>query len=83
MRISPTLLCVFLQVILALILLFIASWGTSVISVSYFNYNHNSSTEYLMIIARFSNIIFLALSPAALAFGHQRLRSFVKSIVTY
>ncbi|KAK2862124.1 hypothetical protein Q5P01_001657 [Channa striata] len=53
------------------------------VSVTYFNYNHSFSTEFLLVIARFSNIIFLALSPAALAFGHRRLRSFIKSMLTY
>ncbi|KAF3689860.1 hypothetical protein EXN66_Car005532 [Channa argus] len=71
------------KVILALVTLFIISWGTSIVSVSYFNYNHSSSTEFLLIITRFSNIIFHALSPAALAFGHRRLRSFIKTMLTY
>lgn len=77
---SPnSLRCVFLQVILALIMLFIASWGTSIISVNYFNYNRGSSAEFLLVIARFANIIFIAMSPAVLAIGHRRLRSFIKS----
>lgn len=75
--------CVFLQVILALVMLFVTSWGTSVISVTYFNYNRSSSTEFLLVITRFSNIIFIALSPVALAFGHRRLRTFIKSVLTY
>uniref|UniRef100_A0A3Q3NHE5 Vomeronasal type-1 receptor n=1 Tax=Mastacembelus armatus TaxID=205130 RepID=A0A3Q3NHE5_9TELE len=71
------------KVILMLITLFIASWGTSVISVTYFNYKRSSSSEFFLIITRFSNIIFIALSPAALAFGHRQLRSFIKSFLTY
>ncbi|CAJ1050945.1 olfactory receptor class A-like protein 4 [Xyrichtys novacula] len=71
------------KVILALIMLFIASWGTSIISVNYFNYNRGSSAEFLLVIARFANIIFIALSPAVLAIGHRRLRSFIKSILAH
>ncbi|XP_033939885.2 olfactory receptor class A-like protein 4 [Pseudochaenichthys georgianus] len=70
------------KVILALIMLFIASWGTSIISVNYFNYNRGSSAEFLLVIARFANIIFIAMSPAVLAVGHRRLRSFVKSMLS-
>ena len=79
----PNLHCLFLQVILALIMLFIASWGTSIISVNYFNYNRGSSAEFLLVIARFANIIFIAMSPAVLAVGHRRLRSFVKSALAH
>uniref|UniRef100_A0A3Q1HRZ5 G-protein coupled receptors family 1 profile domain-containing protein n=1 Tax=Anabas testudineus TaxID=64144 RepID=A0A3Q1HRZ5_ANATE len=49
------------KVILALIMLFVTSWGTSVISVTYFNYNNSSSIDFLLVIARFSNIIFLSM----------------------
>lgn len=73
--------CVFLQVILALIMLFIASWGTSILSVNYFNYNRGSSAEFLLVIARFANIIFIAMSPVVLAVGHRGLRSFIKTIL--
>ncbi|XP_070815547.1 olfactory receptor class A-like protein 4 [Chaetodon trifascialis] len=71
------------KVILALIMLFIASWGTSIISVNYFNYNRGSSAEFLLVIARFANIIFIAMSPAVLAVGHRRLRSFLKSTLAH
>ncbi|XP_070759179.1 olfactory receptor class A-like protein 4 [Enoplosus armatus] len=71
------------KVILALIMLFIASWGTSIISVNYFNYNRGSSAEFLLVIARFANIIFIAMSPAVLAIGHRRLRSFIKSTLAH
>ncbi|KAM8756453.1 olfactory receptor class A-like protein 4 [Acanthopagrus schlegelii] len=71
------------KVILALIMLFIASWGTSIISVNYFNYNRGSSAEFLLVIARFANIIFIAMSPAVLAVGHRRLRSFIKSMLSH
>ncbi|XP_018536890.1 olfactory receptor class A-like protein 4 [Lates calcarifer] len=71
------------KVILALIMLFIASWGTSIISVNYFNYNSGSSAEFLLVIARFANIIFIAMSPVVLAVGHRRLRSFVKSLLSH
>uniref|UniRef100_A0A3B3DL98 Vomeronasal type-1 receptor n=1 Tax=Oryzias melastigma TaxID=30732 RepID=A0A3B3DL98_ORYME len=71
------------KVILILVLLFIASWGTSVISVNYFNYNRGTSSEFLLVIARFANIIFIALSPAVLAVGHRGLRSCIKSSLTY
>ncbi|XP_060898780.1 olfactory receptor class A-like protein 4 [Labrus mixtus] len=67
------------KVILALIMLFILSWGTSIISVNYFNYNRGSSAEFLLVVARFANIIFIAMSPIVLAVGHRRLRSFIKS----
>ncbi|XP_062313033.1 olfactory receptor class A-like protein 4 [Osmerus eperlanus] len=71
------------KVILALIMLFIVSWGTSIISVNYFNYNRGSSSEFLLVIARFANIIFIALSPMVLAVGHRGLRSFIKSVLTH
>ncbi|XP_054472484.1 olfactory receptor class A-like protein 4 [Anoplopoma fimbria] len=71
------------KVILTLIMLFIASWGTSIISVNYFNYNRGSSAEFLLVIARFANIIFIAMSPAVLAIGHRGLRSFLKSILSH
>nr|XP_046239713.1 olfactory receptor class A-like protein 4 [Scatophagus argus] len=71
------------KVILALIMLFIASWGTSVISVNYFNYNRGSSADFLLVVARFANIIFIAMSPAVLAVGHRRLRSFIKSMLAH
>ncbi|KAI7791121.1 olfactory receptor class A-like protein 4 [Triplophysa rosa] len=70
------------KVILALNLLFIASWGTSIISVNYFNYNRGSSAEFLLIIARIGNITFIALSPIVLAVGHRRLRAFIKSVLS-
>ncbi|KAM4613766.1 olfactory receptor class A-like protein 4 [Polymixia lowei] len=71
------------KVILALIMLFIASWGTSIISVNYFNYNRGSSAEFLLVIARFANIIFIAMSPFVLAIGHRRLRTVIKSLLSY
>ncbi|TWW62103.1 olfactory receptor class A-like protein 4 [Takifugu flavidus] len=71
------------KVILALIVLFIASWGTSIISVNYFNYNQGSSAEFLLVIARFANIIFIAMSPAVLAVGHRGLRTFFKSLLAH
>uniref|UniRef100_A0A3B3DNE0 Vomeronasal type-1 receptor n=1 Tax=Oryzias melastigma TaxID=30732 RepID=A0A3B3DNE0_ORYME len=71
------------KVILILVLLFIVCWGTSVTSVNYFNYNRGTSSEFLLVIARFANIIFIALSPAVLAVGHRGLRSCIKSSLTY
>ncbi|XP_076866043.1 olfactory receptor class A-like protein 4 isoform X2 [Brachyhypopomus gauderio] len=70
------------KVILALIVLFITSWGASVISVNYFNYNRGPSSAYLLVIARFSNSAFIALSPVILAVGHRRLRTLIKSVLT-
>ncbi|CAM4662886.1 unnamed protein product [Leuciscus chuanchicus] len=70
------------KVILALNILFISSWGTNVISVNYFNYNRGSSTEFLLVIARFANMSFIALSPIVLAVGHRRLRAFIKSVLS-
>ncbi|XP_051766532.1 olfactory receptor class A-like protein 4 [Ctenopharyngodon idella] len=70
------------KVILALNILFISSWGTSIISVNYFNYNRGSSAEFLLIVARIANITFIALSPIVLAVGHRRLRAFIKSILS-
>uniref|UniRef100_UPI003AAAF3F2 olfactory receptor class A-like protein 4 n=1 Tax=Centroberyx gerrardi TaxID=166262 RepID=UPI003AAAF3F2 len=71
------------KVILALIMLFIASWGTSIISVNYFNYSRGSSAEFLLVIARFANIIFIAMSPVVLTIGHRRLRSVIKSLLSH
>ncbi|XP_059399328.1 olfactory receptor class A-like protein 4 [Carassius carassius] len=70
------------KVILALNVLFISSWGTNVISVNYFNYNRGSSTEFLLIIARFANMSFIAFSPIVLAVGHRKLRAFIKSVLS-
>ncbi|XP_072530513.1 olfactory receptor class A-like protein 4 [Salminus brasiliensis] len=70
------------KVILALIILFITSWGASVVSVNYFNYNRGPSSAYMLIIARFSNSAFIALSPFILAVGHRRLRAVLKSVLT-
>ncbi|XP_060797985.1 olfactory receptor class A-like protein 4 [Neoarius graeffei] len=69
------------KVILGLILLFTFSWGTSVISVNYFNYNGGPSSEYLLVLARFSNSAFIAFTPIILAVGHRKLREVMKSIV--
>ncbi|MCI4391875.1 hypothetical protein PGIGA_G00139460 [Pangasianodon gigas] len=69
------------KVILALIILFIISWGASVISVNYFNYNRGASSAYLLVLARFFNSAFIAFSPIILAVGHRKLREFIKSIV--
>ncbi|XP_027859262.1 olfactory receptor class A-like protein 4 [Xiphophorus couchianus] len=70
------------KVILALVMLFIVSWGTSIISVNYFNYNRGSSAEFLLVVARFGNSIFITMSPVVLAIGHRRLRSCMKSSVS-
>uniref|UniRef100_A0A8C2I9F3 Neuropeptide F receptor-like n=1 Tax=Cyprinus carpio TaxID=7962 RepID=A0A8C2I9F3_CYPCA len=75
-------LSVFSQVILALNVLFISSWGTNVISVNYFNYNRGSSTEFLLIVARFANMSFIAFSPIVLAVGHRKLQAFIKSVLS-
>ncbi|GAA6098991.1 olfactory receptor class A-like protein 4, partial [Tachysurus ichikawai] len=69
------------KVILALIILFIISWGASVISVNYFNYNRGASSAYMLILARFSNSAFIAFSPVILAVGHRKFREFIKSIM--
>ncbi|XP_052329449.1 olfactory receptor class A-like protein 4 [Oncorhynchus keta] len=71
------------KVILALTILFIVSWGTSIISINYLNYNKGSSDRLLPIIARFANSIFIAISPIVLAVGHRRLRAIVKSFLTH
>ncbi|XP_045931250.1 olfactory receptor class A-like protein 4 [Micropterus dolomieu] len=71
------------KVILALVILFVACWGTSIISVNYFNYNRGSSVEFLLIVARLANIIFITMSPVVLAAGHRRLRSFIKSMLAH
>ncbi|KAK7136498.1 hypothetical protein R3I93_016734 [Phoxinus phoxinus] len=70
------------KVIFALNILFISSWGASIISVNYFNYNRGSSTQFLLIVARIANITFIALSPVVLAVGHRRLRAFMKSVLS-
>ncbi|XP_043079618.1 olfactory receptor class A-like protein 4 [Puntigrus tetrazona] len=73
------------KVILALNVLFISSWGASVISINYFNYNRgssSSSTEFVLIVARIANITFIALSPVVLAVGHRKLRAFMTSILS-
>ncbi|KAI4900354.1 hypothetical protein NFI96_024994 [Prochilodus magdalenae] len=69
------------KVILALIILFITSWGASVVSVNYFNYNRGPSSAYLLVVARFSNSAFIALSPFILAVGHRRLRAVIQSVI--
>ncbi|KAI5621855.1 hypothetical protein C0J50_18612, partial [Silurus asotus] len=69
------------KVILSLIILFIISWGASVISVNYFNYNRGASSAYMLVVARFSNSGFIAFSPIILAVGHRKIREVLKSIV--
>ncbi|XP_053349185.1 olfactory receptor class A-like protein 4 [Clarias gariepinus] len=69
------------KVILALIVLFIISWGVNVISVNYFNYNRGTASADLLVIARFFNCAFTAFSPIVLAIGHRKIREFMKSIV--
>uniref|UniRef100_A0A4W5RSJ0 G-protein coupled receptors family 1 profile domain-containing protein n=1 Tax=Hucho hucho TaxID=62062 RepID=A0A4W5RSJ0_9TELE len=71
------------KVILALTILFIVSWGTSIISINYLNYNKGSSPRFLPVIARFANSIFIAISPIVLAVGHRRLRAVIKSFLTH
>ncbi|XP_061075124.1 olfactory receptor class A-like protein 4 [Conger conger] len=71
------------KVILGLIMLFIVSWGTSIISVNYFNYNRGSSAEFLLVVARYANTAFIALSPMVLAIGHRRLRAVFKSVMIH
>ncbi|XP_026857110.2 olfactory receptor class A-like protein 4 [Electrophorus electricus] len=70
------------KVILALIVLFISSWGASVVSVNYFNYNRGPSSTYMLVIARFSNSAFIAVSPVILAVGHRRLRVVIRYVLT-
>ncbi|XP_037535442.1 olfactory receptor class A-like protein 4 [Nematolebias whitei] len=71
------------KVILALVMIFVVSWGTSIISVNYFNYNRGSSADFLLVISRFANTFFIAWSPVVLAFGHRGLRTCIKSTLTY
>ncbi|XP_028855321.1 olfactory receptor class A-like protein 4 [Denticeps clupeoides] len=68
------------KVILALIFFFTLSWGTSIISVNYFNYSEGNSRSVLLTVARFSNSGFIAVSPVVVAVGHRRLRAFFKSL---
>ncbi|XP_041748840.1 olfactory receptor class A-like protein 4, partial [Coregonus clupeaformis] len=67
------------KVIVALTILFIVSWGSSIISINILNYNLGSSARFLPVIARFANTIFIAISPIVLAVGHRRLRAVIKS----
>ncbi|XP_058876184.1 olfactory receptor class A-like protein 4 [Acipenser ruthenus] len=69
------------KVILLLIVLFIVPWGTSLVSLNYYNYNRGPSGEYLVVIATFSNSLFIALSPLVLAAGHSKLRSKLKHLL--
>uniref|UniRef100_A0A3Q0STI1 Olfactory receptor class A related 3, tandem duplicate 2 n=1 Tax=Amphilophus citrinellus TaxID=61819 RepID=A0A3Q0STI1_AMPCI len=71
------------KVILALVMLFIISWGTNVFSVNYFNYNRGSSVVFLLVIARFGHITFIAMSPVVLAVGHRQLRSCIRSALVH
>ncbi|KAK1139442.1 olfactory receptor class A-like protein 4, partial [Acipenser oxyrinchus oxyrinchus] len=69
------------KVILLLIVLFIVPWGTSLVSRNYYNYNRGPSREYLVVIATFSNSLFIALSPLVLTAGHSKLRSKLKHLL--
>ncbi|KPP58438.1 hypothetical protein Z043_123737 [Scleropages formosus] len=71
------------KVILALITLFIVSWGTSIISNNHFNFNGGRSVEFLLTLARFANTGFIALSPVVLALGHRRIRAVVKAMLVH
>ncbi|XP_062329255.1 olfactory receptor class A-like protein 4 [Osmerus eperlanus] len=73
------------KVIVALTVLFISSWGTSIISVNYYNYRRSTgnSSMVLLVLARFANTTFIALSPIVLAVGHRGLRLFIKSVLIH
>ncbi|XP_028664062.1 olfactory receptor class A-like protein 4 [Erpetoichthys calabaricus] len=70
------------KLILSLIILFVVSWGASVLSVNYYNYNRGPSSEYMLIVARFSNSLFIGLSPLVLAAGHRKLQNKLKNILS-
>ncbi|XP_038630010.1 olfactory receptor class A-like protein 4 [Scyliorhinus canicula] len=69
------------KTILYLILLFIVSWGTHVISVNYYNFNGSPSTRYMLIIARFSASGFVGFYPLVVASGHSKLRKRMRNIL--
>ncbi|KAJ7999090.1 hypothetical protein DPEC_G00211800 [Dallia pectoralis] len=69
------------KVIVALTVLFISSWVTIIISINLINYRKGLSVEHLLVIARFANTAFIAISPVVLAAGHGRLRAVVKSVI--
>ncbi|KAM6980747.1 olfactory receptor class A-like protein 4 [Aplochiton taeniatus] len=71
------------KVIVVLVVLFILTWGTSLFSINYFNYNRGKSTQFILAIARFANTLFIAMSPIVLAVGHRRLRSVVQSVLVF
>uniref|UniRef100_A0A8C4RXP0 Olfactory receptor class A related 3, tandem duplicate 2 n=1 Tax=Erpetoichthys calabaricus TaxID=27687 RepID=A0A8C4RXP0_ERPCA len=53
-----------------------------VLSVNYYNYNRGPSSEYMLIVARFSNSLFIGLSPLVLAAGHRKLQNKLKNILS-
>nr|XP_006642187.1 PREDICTED: neuropeptide F receptor-like [Lepisosteus oculatus] len=71
------------KVVLVLIMLFIISWGASVLSVNYYNYNRGPSTEFLLVMARFTNSLFIAFSPLVLLAGHSRLKAIFRVIADH
>ncbi|XP_023686187.1 olfactory receptor class A-like protein 4 isoform X2 [Paramormyrops kingsleyae] len=70
------------KVIMALIILFTLSWGTSIISNNNINFNGGQSADALRVVARFANSAFIALSPVVLTFGHRRMRAVVKAMLS-
>ncbi|XP_048878964.1 olfactory receptor class A-like protein 4 [Brienomyrus brachyistius] len=70
------------KVIMALIILFTLSWGTSIISNNSINFNGSQSGGALLVVARFANSTFIALSPVVLTFGHRRMRAVVKAMLS-
>ncbi|XP_066547521.1 olfactory receptor class A-like protein 4 [Amia ocellicauda] len=71
------------KVVLVLVMLFLASWGGSVLSVNFYNYNRGPASAYLLVMARFTNSLFIAGSPLVLLAGHRRLRHALARVLAH
>ncbi|XP_029433924.1 olfactory receptor class A-like protein 4 [Rhinatrema bivittatum] len=69
------------KVILFLVLLFIACWGTNVLAVNYYNFTRGSSMTFLLQVANFGASLFMAFSPIVLIAGHSKLRRRLQKMI--
>ncbi|XP_078496517.1 olfactory receptor class A-like protein 4 [Lissotriton helveticus] len=69
------------KVILWLVLLFVACWGSNLLAVNYYNFAHDESSSYLLTVANFCASLFLGFSPLVLLAGHSKLRQKLRRLI--
>ncbi|XP_069466098.1 olfactory receptor class A-like protein 4 [Ambystoma mexicanum] len=70
------------KVILGLVLLFLACWGSNLLAVNYCNFAHGDSASSLITLANFCGSLFLGLSPLVLLAGHSKLLQKLCSMIS-